>query len=384
MEKICLKHILDNIKSLPCAPGTIIASPTTSDPDYYYHWTRDAALTILCLVRLLNQTGFQNEHQEIYDNILSYIFHEINLVQNYPQDLGEPKFYVDGKPYDKPWGRPQNDGPPIRGYALTEFAFYQLKMGNPNFIEKHLLNFSSKKGIIYQDYEFVKENFDKNSFDLWEEVLGKHYFTLEMTYQFLKNLKKLSSIYQENDLTNEISIYLMKTKELLGLFYQNHWVSSIDIQNDHQRQWIDFANVLAFNYSNIYYSPFINSHIGPTVLKIVRENKEKFGLIQEIIPLGRYQEDVYYQGPPWILLTLGFGQFLKRLEKLSSICQFEMWYEELINEIGKDYFIKLEKFIETFYLKNKNLSESYDKDLKDLSAKHLTWSYSSFLFYFME
>lgn len=383
-KKICLKHILKNIKSLPCSPGTIIASPSTSDPDYYYHWTRDAALTVLCLVRLLSNQEFENEHQEIYDNVLSYIFHEIDLVRNYPSDLGEPKFYVNGKPYDKPWGRPQNDGPPIRGYALTEFAFYQLKKGNPQFINKNLINFDEYEGILLKDYEFIKHNFDKNSFDLWEEVLGKHYFTLEMTYQFLKNLKKLCNIYQENILVNEISMYLIKTKELLNEFYQKYWFSSIDIQNDHQRQWIDFANILAFNYSNINYNPFLNSHIGPTVLKIVRENKEKFGLIEGIIPFGRYKEDVYYQGPPWILLTIGFAQFLKRLQKVSLIINLDSWYHELLSEIGEDYHNKLEKFIEKFYIKNNNLSESFDKNLTDISAKHLTWSYSSYLFYSLE
>lgn len=383
-KKICLKQILENIKSSSCLPGTVIASPSTSDPDYYYHWTRDAGLTILCLVRLLNHNEFKNEHHEIYDNILSYIFHENYLIQKYPQNLGEPKFYVNGDIYDKPWGRPQNDGPPIRGFALTEFIFYQLKVENTSFIEKHLLNFKTNEGIILKDYEFVKNHFDENSFDLWEEVLGQHYFTLEMTYQFLKNFKKICQIYNQNILINEVSSYLIKIKELLKLFYKDYWVSSINIQNYHERQWIDFANILAFNYANINYNPFLNSHIGPTVLKIVRENKEKFGLINDIIPIGRYQEDVYYDGPPWILLTIGFGQFLKRLKKLSLITKFDDWYFELQKEIGDNYLEKLEKFIEFFYNKNNNLSESFNKELKDLSAKHLTWSYSSYLFYIME
>jgi len=57
LKKIAIDGILSNCKSAfdNCLPGTMIASPSTVDPDYYYHWTRDAALTSLLLIRLLSK-----------------------------------------------------------------------------------------------------------------------------------------------------------------------------------------------------------------------------------------------------------------------------------------------------------------------------------------
>jgi len=48
------------------------------------------------------------------------------------------------------------------------------------------------------------------------------------------------------------------------------------------------------------------------------------------------------------------------------------------------YKKNLKKFLISLYHKNNNLSESFDKEKNNVSAKHLTWSYSSYLFFYME
>lgn len=59
-EPIAFEELLCNIGSSGChaagvTTGFVIASPSRSDPDYFYHWTRDAALVFKSLVdRFIN------------------------------------------------------------------------------------------------------------------------------------------------------------------------------------------------------------------------------------------------------------------------------------------------------------------------------------------
>jgi glucoamylase len=63
--------------------------------------------------------------------IRSYISAQANLqvVQTRSGGLstggpGEPKFHVDKTAFDGDWGRPQNDGPPLRATAMIGYAKY--------------------------------------------------------------------------------------------------------------------------------------------------------------------------------------------------------------------------------------------------------------------
>ena len=51
---------------------------------------------------------------------INYIENESNYKTKRNSGLGEPKFNINGTPYNKPWGRPQNDGPVFHGIVLFE------------------------------------------------------------------------------------------------------------------------------------------------------------------------------------------------------------------------------------------------------------------------
>ena len=42
--------IIANVDPPSAPPGFVLASPSKTDPNYYFHWTRDAALTMAVLV----------------------------------------------------------------------------------------------------------------------------------------------------------------------------------------------------------------------------------------------------------------------------------------------------------------------------------------------
>ncbi|KAJ1942354.1 hypothetical protein FBU59_003224, partial [Linderina macrospora] len=58
---IAKSWILANISPSGAAAGAVCASPSKSNPDYYYHWTRDAGVTLLEVSRWLNATSDATE-----------------------------------------------------------------------------------------------------------------------------------------------------------------------------------------------------------------------------------------------------------------------------------------------------------------------------------
>lgn len=95
----------------------------------FYTWTRDAALTVRCLVDIALETGDATVHTAMQ----RYISFQAQLqsVSN-PSGrldtggLGEPKFHVDGSAFTGDWGRPQRDGPALRAVTLIAYVNWLL------------------------------------------------------------------------------------------------------------------------------------------------------------------------------------------------------------------------------------------------------------------
>ena len=120
--------------------GAVCAAPGPGAQDsYYFHWMRDAGLSIKAWL-------------EINDNNLTAIEPEVDayvdwveIVQQKPDPNGdvrvEPKFEIpSGDPFSGGWCRPQTDGPALRG-----LCFY-----------KKILGQISIKIIHFFSYGFVK------------------------------------------------------------------------------------------------------------------------------------------------------------------------------------------------------------------------------------
>ncbi|KAG9828207.1 hypothetical protein KCU98_g14645, partial [Aureobasidium melanogenum] len=111
---VALQGVLDNIgasgsKASGASAGVVVASPSKSNPDYFYTWTRDSALVFKALV---DQLIAGNKSLEPL--IQQYISAQANLqTVNNPSGglcsggLAEPKFEVNLTPFTGAWGRPQ-------------------------------------------------------------------------------------------------------------------------------------------------------------------------------------------------------------------------------------------------------------------------------------
>lgn len=129
---IALEGALSNIGGLNsswvegASPGVIVASPSTVNPNYFYTWTRDSALTYMMLIdELIFGNRSLQKTIEDYTNaqaILQTVTNPSGSLWPAGDGLGEAKYYTNLTRFDGTWGRPQRDGPALRAIAFMTLA----------------------------------------------------------------------------------------------------------------------------------------------------------------------------------------------------------------------------------------------------------------------
>lgn len=127
-QAIAVDGVLANIGGLNsslvegASPGVVVASPSTVNPNYFYTWTRDSALTYTMLI---DELIFGNlslrktiEDYTAAQAVLQTVTNPSGSLWPAGDGLGEPKFYTNLTRYDGTWGRPQRDGPALRAIAF--------------------------------------------------------------------------------------------------------------------------------------------------------------------------------------------------------------------------------------------------------------------------
>ncbi len=328
-----IELLLANINPADTVRGTVVASPSRSNPDYFYHWVRDAALVMnLIFDAALKETN-QTRKQKMFSALYDYVERvKSNQKSSGFWNLGEPKYYVDGAPYTGPWGRPQHDGPGLRAITLINFANYLLDEGQSEYVLNNLYT-SILPAIspIKQDLEYVARHWDKPGFDYWEEVKGLHFPTAMAHRKALILGAQLARRLGDFGAAN---FYEQNAKNIEGLIHQ-FWDSSKGyIQstlNQTRGVWksqLDIAVVLGVHHGGL--NDGFYSVDNPLVLKTVTKIQDTFKALYEINTysnstiapsIGRYPEDSYngYRtgdiGHGWFLATFAMAEFHLRLAK---------------------------------------------------------------------
>lgn len=429
--KISAEKMRANISPAGAARGAVVASPSRRDPDYWFHWIRDAALVMDIYVQQYSSASSAEKGKiwRLMDDFI--VFSRANQQAPTPTGLGEPKLHADGSVFDGPWGRPQNDGPPLRAVTLVRWAHLLLDEGQESYVRSRLYDGElPARTVIKADLEYTAHQWKEKTFDLWEEVKGDHYYTRLASLAAMREGAELAHRLGDDGAAN----YYRGQAHLIEAALRTHWDSGRGLLRttrgrvegiDYKNSDLDIATILGVLHADIQGPEFSveDSKVMATALKV----EESFRTIYAVnaagrfpeagIAIGRYPEDRYSGGPawignPWVLTTAGMAEYLYKLARtLNKKSRFEV---DAINEkfirsiVGKTLAgrpvqpgvaIKqatpeMRELVEGLVEKGDrfmkrvrihanpdgSLSEQIDRNSGFMvSARDLTWSYASFL-----
>ncbi|KAL4813309.1 Six-hairpin glycosidase-like protein [Aspergillus spinulosporus] len=388
--------------------GVVIASPSTENPDYYYTWTRDAALTMKVLVDLFNNGDLSLQTVlEEYTNSQAYLQTVSNPSGGLASGgLAEPKFNVDMTAFTGSWGRPQRDGPALRATTLINFGNWLIDNGYSSYASNNIWP------IVRNDLSYVAQYWSQSGYDLWEEVNAMSFFTVAVQHRALVEgstfAKRVGASCSWCD---------SQAPQIL-CYMQNFWTGSyINANTGGGRSGKDANTVLASIHTfdpdaacdDITFQP-----CSPRALANHKVYTDSFrsvyslnsGIAQGVaVAAGRYPEDSYYNGNPWFLTTLAAAEQLydaiyqwQKAGSISitstSLAFFQDIYSSAavgtyasgssaftaIIDAVKTYADGYMGIVEAHAMTNGSLSEQFDKSSGIcLSARDLTWSYAALL-----
>lgn len=405
--QLAIQRILENLNHPGITRGAVIASPSQHEPNYFYHWTRDAGLVMLTLLSQMDR------HPQVRTPIQNWgrfeKFTQQQAMKTPGSSLGEPKFMVNGQPFTGPWGRPQNDGPAIRTMAM-------------------LLAFRNIDTYVEADINYLLQNWQQPNFDLWEEVKGHHFFTL---YAQMMSLR-YAAIHYEAQMRPQNAIVLHRESMKIETFLQKFIDRSRNLivptlagsEGIAKPAGLDISIILAMNYFGPSVRPSSGSQVfwsytQPFILNTAKQLTDTFGRLYDINKrftnmapaIGRYPEDVYdgngfSGGHPWYLATFGMAEFncsvvLENLQRgvINTDPMSHAYYSRFtpngalprsarITPAHEQYWTTLqglinyaESFIQraNFHAGNDgHMSEQFDRSSGyRRGASDLTWSYAS-------
>ena len=318
--------------------GAVVAAPDFDTPggSYYYHWMRDAGLTMKSWMEI-----HDNEYDTVKDILDAYVGWVANVQKKYdPNNIDvriEPKFEIpSGDPYTGEWGRPQTDGPALRSMALSHWGMILVNNG-------HLQEAKSKVWPLVEfDLKWVLHNWKSNGFDLWEEVQSNNFYFNRMS--FVYSLKQ-AAIFAENvNVDSAVINEYRKTADTIKQSAKAHWNGKFIYESKNRQR--DGSVVLAIaTFGSYLFGP--NSKEAVSTFKILSDtfnNEYKINqtMNNEGVPgilIGRYPGDKYAGGNPWQLLTAILAECFYQAAQ-QNIESFAMDNNRKLNDLKNSPWIK--------------------------------------------
>ncbi|KAJ5660218.1 Glycoside hydrolase family 13 [Penicillium longicatenatum] len=414
-SSIAFQGVLDNIgadgsKVSGASSGVVVASPSKVNPDYFYTWTRDAALTLKVLV-----DRFIAGDSSLESTIQQYISAQAKLqtVSNPSGDLsdgsglGEPKFNVDSTAFTGDWGRPQRDGPALRATALIAYGKHLVSAGKESLVTSNIWP------IVQNDLNYVAQYWNQTGFDLWEEIQGSSFFTIAAQHRALVE----GSAFAQS-LGQSCTGCDSQAPQVL-CFLQDFWNGSSVVSNlaNDGRSGLDANSLISSIQTFDPEAACDDMTFQPCSARALSNHKlvvDSFRSIYtinsgksagEAVAIGRYAEDTYQGGNPWYLATLAaaeqlydalyqwnkqgsmavtqtslpFFQALVSSAATGSYSSSSSTYSSLTSAV-KTYADGFVSIVQQYTPSNGSLAEQFTRDSGvPTSAGDLTWSYAAFL-----
>jgi glucoamylase len=396
-----------------CDLGTVAAG-TSSDSgqggSYFYHWIRDASVS-------LSNLQFITEFEK-YEHILKKYCEWVATMQNETDtngiDIrGEPKFNLpDGELFEGAWARPQNDGAALSSQTLLIFAINLIENNQTDYVLKYLWN--ENGGIIKTQLNYVVNNYNSFTYDLWEEVSNStFFFNLCVSRTALLLATIFAKRFYEIDLLKQYIDIIENIDKLLPTYFNG--ITFIESDN---REY-DSAVILGLNNIAIseYFGLPIPDYLLPSNFQIASTVNFLNELFTELFPIniqdtdnkvpgimhGRYYGDTYEGGNPWVgtstNLALLYYRASQHIKQFGLPCNDAviMWLKSINSyekNVDADTLSNLllkagDSILNRIYYHTKgnegNLYEQINKSTGYmLSSENLTANYSSILITFLQ
>ncbi|KAK0441631.1 glucoamylase [Armillaria borealis] len=399
-------------KSSGAKAGVVIASPSSTNPDYLFTWTRDSSLVFQALIDQYT-LGLDTTLRTEIDNFVSAetIQQQVSNPSGSVSSggLGEPKFNIDLSAFTGAWGRPQRDGPALRSTALITYANWLIANGNTSYVSSTLWP------VIKLDLGYVVSFWNQTGFDLWEEVSSSSFFTTAVQHRSLREGAALATALGDTAATQ----YTTQAANIL-CFLQSYWNPSslyMTANTGGGRSGKDANTALASIHTfdaaagcdAVTFQPCSDKALSS--LKVYVDAFRSIYTINSgiasnaAVATGRYPEDSYMGGNPWYLTTAAVAEQLYdaiivwkqtgTIEVTSiSLAFFQQFSSSVTTGVYAsstttygDLLSAVQTFADGFLAINAKhtpsdggLAEQYSRSNgAPLSAVDLTWSYAATL-----
>ena len=383
------------------APGSVLASPVFADwdpqPDYFFHWTRDSALVMRTVAKLMEDASTAAERAHWRGHFEDFVRFSLKLAE--PDErcslalsramnasvatdqkflrneaeiralgsdalLGEPRFNPDGTLDIFRWSRPQYDGPALRALACLRF----LQAGGAPTDELTRL--------LRRDFAFTVAHAGAPCIGPWEEPEqhANHYYV---------ELAQLAALvhgraWAGHDQTNKWHEAERKLRDGLEQYWsERHQVLSAmrPAAAETADDLVDAVTLLAVWDADLREGP--HSAVDPRLEQTQAAIEALFARAFPINALrtagpalGRSRQDRYFGGGAWYPTTLAAAGLCYRRARRDQRRR-----RDLIAH-GDAFMATLRAFTPA----DGALSEQIDRTTgAQSSAPHLTWSYAAFV-----
>jgi len=279
--------------------GAIVAAPDLETPggSYYYHWMRDAGLSIKAWMDIND-----NDYEKCRDALDGYV--KWTGIVQHKTDANcdvriEPKFTIeDQEPYGGGWCRPQTDGPALRAMALSKWGNILIDNGMEAEAKSTLWP------LISYDLEWVVTGWTETGCDLWEEVRSDDFFWNRMAFMYC--LKQAADFADR--IGESAGAQYRSVADDVAAAIVSHWNGDYLYESENRPD--DGAVIHAITtFGEVNGYPPNSDEAAGTISYLVRAFCREYKINQEDnaagipgILIGRYPNDSYAGGNPWQLL----------------------------------------------------------------------------------
>jgi glucoamylase len=421
------------------AKGSVLAARQVAfydpDPDYFFHWVRDAAVIVDALRVLLDDPPLRDEacgkfvdflrfsqgltalegralvdaryRERVTPSLLQYVRDPAELTEvDGERVLGEPRFNPDGTLDILRWARPQNDGPASRALTLLRWRGTVAARDDP---AQQLIY-----ALLTRDLAYTERHHGTPCFDIWEEALCHPYYTRLVQCAALREGAAWARELGDASIAARYAIAADELDQKLAGYWsaaRGHYLSREEPGTIAPAKALDSASILAVLHAGYAAGPhsILDPRVHATALQLEQLFESRYAINRQrpagcAPALGRYEGDVYFGGGAWYVVTLAFAELHFRLAEAvargaalhctpdnAAFLAHAGWAAQHPSALDAARRTALHRglvergdaFLATvrrFTPGNGALSEQFDASTgEQLSAKHLSWSYAAFV-----